>query len=172
MRALVVYESMYGNTHEIANQIAVGLESAGEVQVLSVADATEELVSWADLLVVGGPTHAHGLTSQSTRRSARDAAAKPDSDLTLDAEATGEGVRDWLRASVSGEGKRAAAFDTRIDAPALLTGRASHAIARRLRKHDFQVVAESASFLVDKHNRLVPGESERAVEWGSTLASA
>ena len=39
MRALVVYESMYGNTHLVAEAIARGLRSAGPVQVASVADA-------------------------------------------------------------------------------------------------------------------------------------
>jgi flavodoxin len=37
MRALVVYESMYGNTHGIAEAIARGLRSAYVVKVVSVA---------------------------------------------------------------------------------------------------------------------------------------
>jgi menaquinone-dependent protoporphyrinogen IX oxidase len=40
MRALVVYESMYGNTHRIAEAITRGLRSAYAVRVVSVAGAT------------------------------------------------------------------------------------------------------------------------------------
>ena len=39
MRALVVYESMYGNTHLVAEAIARGLRSACPVQVASLAEA-------------------------------------------------------------------------------------------------------------------------------------
>ena len=68
--------------------------------------------------------------------------------------------------------RRCAAFDTRIDAPAALTGRASKGIAKRLRRCGFDLVAEPESFLVDKHNHLLEGEAERARAWGAALASA
>ena len=61
MRALVVYESMYGNTHVIASNIEDGLRATHEVTLVPVTAATAELVSHADLLVVGAPTHMHGL---------------------------------------------------------------------------------------------------------------
>ena len=76
MRALVVYESMYGNTHEIADNIADGLRSTCEVTLVPVAEATAELVAGADLLVAGAPTHMHGLPSVATRRMAARAAAR------------------------------------------------------------------------------------------------
>jgi len=44
MRSLVVYESMFGNTHLVAEAIARGLRSGGPVQVASVADARYENV--------------------------------------------------------------------------------------------------------------------------------
>jgi len=59
---LVVYESSYGNTHLIANAIGEGLGTARTVEVLPVAKAAQELVDRADLVVVGGPTHVHGMT--------------------------------------------------------------------------------------------------------------
>ena len=68
MRALVVYESMYGNTHVVASNIADGLRATHEVTLVPVAEATEDLVAEADLLVVGGPTHMHGLSSPASRR--------------------------------------------------------------------------------------------------------
>ena len=67
MRAVVVYESMFGNTHVIADHIAEGLRTAAEVTVVAVHDAAVELIDSADLLVVGGPTHVHGMSSQRSR---------------------------------------------------------------------------------------------------------
>ncbi len=166
MHALVVYESMYGNTHTIAGAIGAGLEAAFEVDVVPVGEATPERVAGADLLVVGGPTHVHTLSSERSRQAARDATDAP----TLDPDAEGVGLRDWFD-DVSSSGARAAAFDTRIDGPAVLTGRASKGIARRLRHRGFTVVAEPESFLVTKQNRLVDGEADRARTWGATLAA-
>ena len=77
MRAVVVYESMYGNTHVVAGNIADGLRAAYEVTLVPVAEASEDLVAEADLLIVGGPTHMHGLSSSASRRTAAQAAAKP-----------------------------------------------------------------------------------------------
>jgi len=172
MRTLIVFESMYGNTHAVADRIAEGMAGRGEVRVVTAADATEDLLAWADVVAVGGPTHAHGLTSSASRKGAREAAEKPGSGLTVDPDAEGPGLRDWFRTLGDGHGKGAAAFDTRFDGPAALTGRASRGIARRLRGHGFELLAEPESFLVDKHNLLVAGEAERALQWGGRLADA
>jgi flavodoxin len=75
MRALVVYESMYGNTRVVANRIADGLRATHEVTVVPVGEATPELLAGADLVVAGGPTHMHGMSSASSRRMAVQAAA-------------------------------------------------------------------------------------------------
>jgi len=171
MHTLVVYETIYGNTHAVAEGIAGGLRAHGEVRVVAVGHATPELVDWADLVIVGGPTHAHGMTRASTRKGAREAAAKPASELTIDPDAAEPGLREWLGSLDDGRGKPAAAFDTRVDGPALLTGRASVGIASQLRHHGFRLVAEPASFLVDRRTRLVPGESDRAARWGADLAA-
>ena len=171
MRALVVYESMFGNTHVVADHIGEGLRSRCETTVLPVSEATPEQIAAADLLVVGGPTHVHGMTSTTSRRSAVEQAAKDD-DLELDPDAEGPGLRDWFDELPKRDGRRAAAFDTRIDAAAALTGRASKGISRRLRSHGFELVATPQSFLVDKHNHLLDGEAARATEWGTALATA
>ena len=169
MRAVVVYESMYGNTHLIADAIGRGLGAAGDVVVMPVKDASREWVEGADVVVVGGPTHVHGMSRTSTRKAAVDAAHEPDSPLSLDPDADGPGLRDWL-ASLGRVESAAAAFDTRIKAPAAVTGRASKGISRELRGHGFAIVAKPESFFVTKEGHLEPGEEARALEWGRRLA--
>jgi hypothetical protein len=174
VRTLVAYESMYGNTHLIADAIAHGLRAGGhQVDVMSIDEAGPERVGHADLVVVGGPTHVHGMTRARTRDAAREAAADSDGALRLDPAAQGAGVRDWLEALEHVDGTAGAAFDTRIAGPGLLTGRASGGIADRLRRHGFRMVIEPESFLVDrKQTVLLPGERERAMAWGRQLAAA
>ena len=171
MRALVVYESMYGNTRQIAEAVGEGLAAGGaEVTVLPLGDAGEEQLREVELLVVGGPTHAHGMSRPSTRSAARDA-AEADPELHLEPDASGEGVREWI-AALARPGLEAAAFDTRVGVPASISGRASKGIAKQLRRHGCWLVAEPQSFLVTKHNELEPHEREHAVEWGGRLAPA
>lgn len=169
MRALVVYESMYGNTHRVADAVGRGLAGTAEVAVVPVGQAGRELVDAVDLIVVGGPTHAHGMTRASTRRAAIEQAGEPGSGLAVDPDATGPGLRDWF-ASLDRMPALAAAFDTRVRAPAALTGRASKGIAKALREHGAQVVAEPESFLVGKESALDPAVEARAEAWGRRLA--
>jgi hypothetical protein len=169
MRAVVVYESMYGNTHAIADAIGHGLAPLGEVLVVPVGQAGADLLATADLVVAGGPTHVHGLTRASTRKAAVEAALEPGRGLFVEPGAEGPGLREWL-ATVEGGGTMAAAFDTRATAPAALTGRASKGIGRQLRAHGFSMVAEPESFLVTKDNHLQPGEEARARAWGQRLS--
>jgi Flavodoxin len=171
MRAVVVYESIYGNTHLIADAIGAGLETAFEVSVVPVAQADAAALAGADLVVAGGPTHAHGMTRAATRKAAVEAASKPASPLEVEPDAPGPGLRDWF-GSLGQCPVKAAAFDTRVHAPAALTGRASKAVARLLREHGFDVVAEPESFLVTRQDRLEPQEKTRAREWGTRLAAA
>ena len=171
MRAVVVYESMYGNTHLIADAIGTGLAQGFDVMVVPVAEADKAVVADADLVVVGGPTHVHGMSRSSTRKGAVDAAAKAEGELTAEPGADGPGLREWLDAL----GKcrphaKAAAFDTRFAAPAAFTGRASKGVSRELRHHGFELVTEPESFIVTKVNHLVAEEGDRARTWGSRLA--
>ena len=87
----------------------------------------------ADLLVVGGPTHFHGMSRTGTRKGAVATARNPKNDLVLDHDAQGPGVRDWLESLGHGHTK-VAAFDTRFKGPAVLRGRASKVMSRRLRE--------------------------------------
>ncbi|MDH3226251.1 MAG: flavodoxin domain-containing protein [Thermoleophilia bacterium] len=171
MKAFVVYESMFGNTHEIAEAIAEGLDSLGEVELGSVAHVAPEAVADAELLVIGGPTHMHGM-SRPTSRSAAAEAAATDDELEMEPDATGPGLREWFsRMPKTGAGRLAAAFDTRLDKPALLTGSAAKGIAKQLRRHRYEALGEPESFLVeDSNGPLMEGERERARRWGAQLA--
>ena len=171
MRALVVYESMYGNTRVVASNIADGLRGTYEVTLVPVAAATADLIAQADLLVVGAPTHMHGLSTASSRQLARKAVAKPESGLTLDPDADGLALRDWLSELAGGHGL-AAAFDTRLAGAPVLTGRASRGISRLLRRHGYRLITPPESFVVTKLNTLIDGESSRARAWGEALAAA
>lgn len=171
MQALVIYESMYGNTHLIADAIAAGLIAHGvDASAISVHDATTERVANADLIVVGGPTHAHGLSRDATRDSAIADASKPSSDLHLDPDAEGDGLREWFDALPASAGHAmAAAFDTRVEIPPVISGRASRGIGKRLRQLGFNQVVQPESFFVDKHSVLKPEQESRAYEWGRAL---
>jgi flavodoxin len=170
MRAVVIYESMYGNTHTIADAIARGLAPGNEVTVVPVAKAAPELLDGAGLVVVGGPTHIHGMSGTRSRQAAVEAARKDGSRLTLEPHAQGPGLRDWFGTvgQIRGCG---AAFDTRVDGPAVLTGHASKGIAKLLSRHGLTEIAPAQSFLVTKDNQLPPGEEDRAEQWGRELAA-
>jgi hypothetical protein len=170
MRALVVYESMYGNTRAVASNIADGLRASHEVTLVPAGEATPELIAEADLLVAGGPTHMHGMSSATTRRMAAQAAAKEDSRLTLDPGASGPGLRDVFK-DLAGGHALAATFDTRLTEIPAFTGRASRPIGRLLKRHGWRLIAAPQSFLVTQQNTLVYGEAERARRWGMTLGA-
>jgi len=171
MRAVVVYESMYGNTHQIAEAIGAGLGASFDVTVLPVAEASQAVLAGAGLVVVGGPTHAHGMSRAGTRRAAGEAAVKPDSNVTLEPGALGPGLREWF-GSLGQYRVKAAAFDTRIHGPSIVTGRAAMKATRLLRAHGFEVAAKPESFLVTTQNTLDPQETTRARDWAAKLAAS
>ena len=167
MNVLVVYESMFGNTAEVGEAIAESLRSQRlEVESGPIANVEPSRLAAADLLVVGAPTHAHGMSSKGTRKAAvqdkRYPASRP-------AE-PGPGIREWLETLPPGSGRRAAAFDTRLDKPPWLTGSAAKDISRRLEQHGYRLLAPPESFFVTGEHRLEPGQIERASAWGVTLA--
>ncbi len=132
-----------------------------------------DLVEGADVLVVGGPTHIHGMASKRSMKAAlEDSKKRPEAHVELEG---GETVlKDWLRQlPQAGEHRAAAAFDTRLGKPAALTGAASKKIARRLRGQGFELVVEPESFIVDDSpGPLHAGELDRARRWGRTIAEA
>jgi hypothetical protein len=168
MRALVVYESMYGNTHVVASNIADGLGAGHDVILVPVGEATGDLLAWADLVIVGAPTHMQRLSITASRQMAAQAAASQASRLKLDPDAGGLGLRDWFDIMPPGR-VLAAAFDTRINARSAFTGRASRSIRRLLKRHGYRVIAAPESFLVTSRSTLLDGEPARGRRWGAAL---
>jgi hypothetical protein len=164
MRTLVVYESWFGNTRELAETVAEALADEGDVTVLSVDDPLPALDAF-DLLVVGAPTHVHGLSSGLSRKGAIEQRG--------DEGDPGIGVRGWIDALPNGaRGPRVAVFDTRANKPVLLVGSAARGISRRLRQRGYVLAADPESFFVHgTPASLDDGELERAAEWGRSLRS-
>jgi len=176
MRALVVYESMYGNTRDVAKAVADGLATRMQVQLTEVGAAPSILADDIGLLVVGAPTHGHGLSRPESRRSAVQHLAAGEPPVV----SAGLGLREWLAGleeATTPAHVAAAAFDTRVKGPRLLWGSAARAAEPRLRAAGATVVVPAESFLLDgprgpKYGALVDGEVERARHWGETLADA
>ena len=178
MKITVVYESMFGNTHQVAQAISDGIREANrnaDVQCVSVKDASPELIQSTELLIVGGPTHIRGMTSALSRKMGvkeeqkDEARGEPAHELQEDAE--GPGVRAWFKGLPTVKDGRAAAFDTRLEFS--LAGGAAGGIARRLRKHGYHVVSDPEGFIVeDAYGPLRAGEIDRAKQWGAQLVPA
>jgi flavodoxin len=166
MDAIVIYESIYGNTRAVAQAIAEGI---GGVPALPVHEAAQRYET-LDLLVVGGPTHMHGLATKRSRQVAAEAAAEDGTSHIEQGATAGPGLRSWLRDLAPSAARHAAAFDTRLDKSPWMTGAAAHAIARRLRRRGLDVVATESFLVEDTEGPLNGGELDRARAWGAELA--
>jgi hypothetical protein len=161
MQALVVYESMFGNTRQLAAAVADGMADGADVIIWDVADAPAEIPDGVEMVVVGGPTHAFSMSRHSTRVTAAQRGGA-DQDVP-------RGVREWLEGLPAPKpGCTFAAFDTRVEMP-LLPGAASHSATRIAKKAGFTVL-EPMSFLVQGYKGpLVKGQLEHARDWGHGL---
>ena len=166
MKALVVYESLFGNTASIAKAVAGGLRVHGvDAEACPVGEIRASDTTGIDLLIVGGPTHAHGMSRAATRK-----AGASDKRNTFAEPTVSPGLREWLVDLPDGAMRPAAAFDTRFDRSPLLTGSAAKGIVRRLQQRGFTMVAPPESFFVTADNRLEQGQTDHATAWGAALA--
>lgn len=167
MRAMVVFESMFGNTQKVAEAIGEGISTKFHADVSEVGTTNNELPDDLALLVVGGPTHAHGMTRASTRKSP-DVLKREGGPVS-----GGSGIREWVPTLRRPGGRvAAAAFDTRFAKPVWLTGSAAKGATKALRRAGFDLLTEPASFFVSgTSGPLVDGELERARTWGAQLAT-
>lgn len=162
MNALVVYESLYGNTKLIAEAIGEGLAREIAAEVIEVGTAPSQPPE-VDLLVVGGPTHQFGLSRKSSRQQGADDADGPVISLEV-------GIREWIGDLPRVSGTVAATFDTSIRKPNL-PGSAARGAAKRLKKLGYRLLVPAEIFLVEGgEGPITDGELDRAREWGHTVA--
>jgi hypothetical protein len=164
MRALVVYESQWGNTERIAKTVADELGRTLSVRLVEAESAPSDVAD-ADLVVVGGPTHGFSMTRPSTREAAVAQHGAP--------RAPERGIREWIAALPHLDHPVVAAtFDTRVDAPRL-PGSAAKAARHELRTLGFDVGIKAKTFRVHGYEGpLIDGELGRAVEWARSLVAA
>jgi flavodoxin len=159
MKAMVVYDSAYGNTKKVAEAMGEALAPSGEVKILHVAEAKPEQLAGLSLLIVGSPTQkftATGPTSSFLK-------SIPTSGL---------------------QGVRVAAFDTRFPESKIneigilaffvrIFGYAAEPIAKRLRKKGGELAVEPEGFYVgDTEGPLLEGELERAASWARQIVAS
>jgi len=165
MKALVVYESLFGNTEQVALAITSGLSKHGEVELIEVTDAPAVISEVFDLLVLGGPTHAFSMTRPSTREDAFRQGATQGS--------TAVGLREWLEHLRRGpHSALVATFDTRVAKVRHLPGSAAKGAAKVALRLGYEAAAPPESFyLEDVPGPLMDGELSRARDWGERLGA-
>ena len=155
MKSMVLYDSVYGNTENVARAIAAVLAQAGEVEVQPVKAITAGQLSGLDLLLVGSPTQAFGPI---------------------------QGTKDFIK-SLTGKslkGIKVAAFDTRMDVKevnnVILTimagifGYAAEKISKGLKSAGgVEVIAPAGFFVTGNEGPLTEGELERAAAWAGEI---
>ena len=157
MNALVIYDSFFGNTEQIARAVGDALAAQADMQTLRVGDVKPEHLAGLDLLVVGSPTRAFS--------------ASP-------------ATKAWLKTlgPDSLRGVKVAAFDTRADLKDVnsrvlptfvkLFGYAAEPIANSLTKRGGALVIPPEGFFIkDKEGPLKDGELERAAAWAQQIVA-
>lgn len=155
MKALIVYDSFFTNTEQVAQAIGKALEDQADVEVLKVTEVQPGQLSSVQVLIVGSPTRAFS--------------PSPDTKSFL---------KEIPRRAL--EGVKVAAFDTRIsmddvDSPILppmvkLFGYAAEPIAKRLEKKGGTLVVPPEGFFVQgTEGPMKEGELERAAAWARRI---
>ncbi len=157
MKALIVFDTAYGNTEQIARAIAAELGKSMPTSVLKAAEAKADSVDGADLVIAGAPTQKF----RASEAMQRFLDALPDHAL---------------------KGKSTAAFDTRISVSDKgagirfvlnMGGYAAKRIAAVLKKKGGRLIVPPEGFLVKgEKGPLTEGELERAANWAKSIAQA
>jgi flavodoxin I len=147
MKALVVYDSVYGNTERIARAIADAITPSGEVKILRAGEMNTSELASIDLLIIGTPVHG----------------GRPM-----------PAVQDFLSkmAQQSLKGVKVAAFDTRVTSRfAKIFGNAAGRIAGQLtKKGGVLIVPPEGFFVTGTKGPLKEGELERAANWARGIS--
>jgi len=154
LKALIIYDSKFGNTEKIARAIGEAITPLGKVKVVKVGDANPSELSSIDFLIVGSPTHA-GRATRATKEflkkipaNALENVGVAAFDTRFSAEDKGIGVRILLR----------------------VLGYAAGRMANRLEHKGGHLAAEPEGFIVeDSEGPLKKGELERAAIWAKKI---
>jgi len=144
-KAIVFYDSHYGNTEKIANAIAEGMKAGGieDVLVSGIKTADEEDFRGRDIWVIGSPTRWGSATFRLRT-------------LLVNA------IKD------EGKGRRAAIFDTRYKN---MSRGATDKLTAVLGKYGIPLIAEPMAFYIETSSGpLMQGEEEKAAAYGKELA--
>ncbi|MHB0878644.1 MAG: flavodoxin [Anaerolineae bacterium] len=161
MRAVVVYESHWGNTAAIARAIAEGI--GPEARALSTTEAVGSAIAGADLIVAGAPLLGFRLPTEDMLKSMATSANRGGVPPDL----SHPSLRSWLAALPKGDAK-VAAFETRIW---WSPGSAAKAILSIFELAGYRPIAKPQRFIVrGRSGPLRDGEVERAKAWGAELA--
>lgn len=155
MKALVVYDSVFGNTEKVARMMGQALADKSDVTTLRVGDVHSQNLEGLEALIVGSPTRAFSPTPA---------------------------IKKWLASlpQTSLKGIKVAAFDTRVEIEVVdskvLTGMvkvfgyAAKPIADRLVKKGGNLhLTPEGFYVVDTEGPLKDGELERAAKWAQQL---
>ena len=163
MNAIVVFESLWGNTAAIARAVADGI--GPQAQALHTDEATAACVSEADLVVCGAPLLGFSLPTEQMRQNIRQNPGSGPVPPDLDHPS----MRGWVEALPEG-GARYATFETRIW---WSPGSAAKTVAKLLDAKGYVAAAPAEKFLVTgRYGPLKAGEVERARAWGAQIAAA
>ena len=156
MKALVVYDSEFGNTKQVAMAIGGVFGSQDEVEVLRVGEVKVDQIKGIDYLIVGSPTQRFRPTP-----------------------ATSDFLKQIPTAGL--EGISAAAFDTRLTIEEIeetgvlaffvrIFGYAAQPIGKGLNKKGAELVISPEGFFVEGvKGPLVEGEIDRAEAWARQI---
>jgi flavodoxin len=147
MKVLIVYDSLYGNTEEIAK--AIGGAITGDVKVLRVGEVNPSELETIDLLIIGSPTQGGGPT---------------------------QAIKDFLNKIPESflQGINIAVFDTRMTTKFVrIFGYAAGRIAGSLKEKGVKLTAPPEGFFVKgSQGPLKEGELERVVAWAKGIVES
>ena len=146
MKILIIYDSVYGNTEQIARAIATALNDSGKVEILDAREIDNRNLKNVDLLIIGAPTQGGRPTPP---------------------------IHDFLDKIYRQDIKQTglAAFDTRLTAKWVkIFGYAADKIADNLKHKGGNLIASPEGFFVKGgKGPLIEGELERAASWAKGL---
>ena len=147
MKALIVFDSVYGNTQQIAETMGKILKNEYSIEVISAADVKEDQLADLEVLFIGSPTHGGRFT---------------------------EAIQNFLAvlSTIQLEGVKIATFDTRTSSKGIFGwlerrfGHAAPRIAKNVESHGKTLIGDPEGFIVSgRKGPLREGELERAEIW-------